>query len=112
MPTNVPSRKANYIVKGVETVVAGRDIQARIFTLAPGDIIPWHSHSEITDYFFVLSGRLIVETRAPDDHHALGPGDRYQVAAGTPHQTANRDASDCRFLIIQGVGKYDWIKEG
>ena len=66
MPTNVQSRKANYVVKGVETVVAGRDIQARIFTLAPGEIIPWHSHSEITDYFFVLSGRLIVETRAPD----------------------------------------------
>ena len=58
MPTNVQSRKANYIVKGVETVVAGRDIQARIFTLAPGEIIPWHSHSEITDCFFVLSGRL------------------------------------------------------
>src|SRR5271154_1256251 len=95
MPTNVQSRAANYIVKGVETVVAGRDIQARIFTLAPGEIIPWHSHSEITDYFFVLSGRLIVETRAPDDHHTLGPGDRHQVTAGTPHQTANRDASDC-----------------
>ena len=112
MPTNAQSRAANYTVKGVETVVAGRDIQARIFTLAPGEIIPWHSHSEITDYFFVLSGRLIVETRAPDDHHTLGPGDRYQVTAGTPHQTANRNASDCRFLIIQGVGRYDWIKEG
>ena len=32
MPTNVQSRKANYVVKGVETVVAARDIQARIFT--------------------------------------------------------------------------------
>ncbi len=49
MPTNVQSKAANYIVKSVETVVAGRDIQARIFTLAPGEIIPWHSHSEITD---------------------------------------------------------------
>jgi hypothetical protein len=28
--------RTNYTVKNVETVAAGKDVQARVFTLAPG----------------------------------------------------------------------------
>jgi mannose-6-phosphate isomerase-like protein (cupin superfamily) len=65
-------------------------------------------HSEIADEFFVLDGQLIVETRTPDDCRFLGVGERYRVDAGHAHQTSNRGAHDCRFLIVQGVGKYDF----
>ena len=64
-------KRTNYTVKNVETVAARKDVQARLFTLAPGEVIPWHSHSEITDHFFVLDGELTVETRAPDDYRTL-----------------------------------------
>jgi quercetin dioxygenase-like cupin family protein len=59
-------KRTDYTVKKVETVAAGKDVQARLFTLSPGEVIPWHSHSEIADHFFVLDGELTVETRAPD----------------------------------------------
>jgi hypothetical protein len=49
-------QETNYTVKNVETIAAGKDVQARLFTLAPGEVIPWHSHSEIADHFFVLEG--------------------------------------------------------
>ena len=101
-------QQTNYTVKNVETVAAGNDVQARLFTLAPGEVIPWHSHSEIADHFFVLEGELTVETRTPDDCRALGIGERYRVNAGHAHQTSNRGTRDCRFLIVQGVGKYDF----
>ncbi|MBV8164047.1 MAG: cupin domain-containing protein [Candidatus Eremiobacteraeota bacterium] len=101
-------QQTNYTVKNVETVAAGKDVQARLFTLAPGEVIPWHSHSEIADHFFVLEGELTVETRTPDDCRALGIGERYRVNAGHAHQTSNRGTRDCRFLIVQGVGKYDF----
>ena len=97
-------KRTNYTVKNVETVAAGKDVQARLFTLAPGEVIPWHSHSEIADHFFVLDGELMVETRAPDDYRTLGIGQRYQINAGHAHQTSNRGTRDCRFLIVQGVG--------
>jgi mannose-6-phosphate isomerase-like protein (cupin superfamily) len=35
--------------------------------LAPGEVIPWHSHSETTDHYFVLSGKLTIERRTPED---------------------------------------------
>jgi quercetin dioxygenase-like cupin family protein len=100
----------NYTVKNVETVAAGKDVQAHLFALAPGEVIPWHSHSEIADHFFVLEGELTVETRAPDDYRALGIGERYQINAGHVHQTSNRGTRDCRFLIVQGVGRYDFLR--
>src|SRR5262245_8441317 len=49
---------SNYQVKSVEPVVVGTDIQVRVFTLADGDVIPWHYHSESTDHYFVLRGQL------------------------------------------------------
>ncbi len=67
MPAKMQPEKPNYTVKNVEIVAAGKDVRARLFTLAPGEVIPWHSHSEIADHFFVLDGELTVETRAPDD---------------------------------------------
>jgi quercetin dioxygenase-like cupin family protein len=103
-------KRPDYTVKNVETVAAGKDVQARVFTLAPGEVIPWHSHSEIADHFFVLDGELTVETRAPDDCRTLGIGERYQINAGHAHQTSNRGTRDCRFLIVQGVGRYDFLR--
>jgi len=97
-----------YKVKRVEPVVKGGDVQVRVFTLAPGEVIPWHSHSEIADHFFVLAGELTVETRAPDRWLTLGVGERHEIAAGNIHQTSNHAATDCRFLLIQGIGKYDF----
>lgn len=103
-------KKADYTVKNIETIAAGKDVRARLYTLAPGEVIPWHSHTEVTDDFFVLGGELTIETRAPDDRRILGVGGRDRVTPGQIHQTSNRGATDCRFLLIQGVGGYDWVK--
>jgi quercetin dioxygenase-like cupin family protein len=109
MSTDAQPTKANYAVKNVETVVAANDVQARIFALAAGEVIPWHFHSETTDHYFVLRGTLTVETRAPGGERALGIGDRYHLTPGNAHAISNRGA-DCSFLLLQGVGRYDWIK--
>ena len=108
MPSNAQPRGPNYSVKNAETVAAGKDLRVRLFTLAPGEVIPWHFHSAIADEFFVLHGELTVETRKPDDCRVLGVGERYRINVGHVHQTSNRGAHDCRFLIVQGVGKYDF----
>lgn len=88
--------------------MAGKDVRVRLFTLAPGEVIPWHSHSEIADEFFVMDGELTVETRGPDNYRTLGVGERCRVDAQHAHQTSNCAAKDCRFLIVQGVGRYDF----
>jgi quercetin dioxygenase-like cupin family protein len=101
---------ADYKVKNVDPVVVGKDVQVRLFTLAQGDVIPWHYHGESTDHYFVLRGTLTIETRDPDERRALAVGERFKILPGTAHRISNDLASDCQFLLVQGVGKYDWHK--
>ena len=110
MHADASTRKSNYNVKKVEAIVVGIDVQARLFTLAPADVIPWHHHSACTDYYFVLRGELRIETRNPDGRHLVRAGGRHQLTPRTIHRISNAQDEDCEFLLIQGVGKPDWIK--
>jgi quercetin dioxygenase-like cupin family protein len=101
---------SDYQVKHVEPIAVGADIQVRVFTLADGDVIPWHYHSESADHYFVLRGQLTIETRSPDHRHRLAVGERHKILPGTAHRISNESASECQFLLVQGVGQYDWQK--
>ena len=109
LPSQSQTQQGSYAVKKVETVVSSPQIRARIFTLAPGEKIPWHHHTEITDHYFVLRGTLVIATRRPDQQCRLGPGDRYQIIPGITHCHSNPEPVDCEFLLLQGTGTYDWI---
>ena len=80
--------------------------------LAPNETIPWHFHSAVTDWYFVLEGALSIETRAPADHRELAIGESYHIAPKTAHLIANRSDSDTCFLLVQGVGAYDFLRVG
>lgn len=69
-----------YTVESIEPIAVGGDVQARLFTLAPGGTIPWHFHSAVTDWYFVLEGVLSIETRAPAEHRELAIGEAYHIA--------------------------------
>ena len=101
-----------YGVKLIEPVAIGSDVQARLFTLAPDETIPWHFHSAVTDWYFVLEGALSIETRAPADRQRLAVGGTYRIPPKTAHLIANRSDTDTRFLLVQGVGPYDFLRVG
>jgi quercetin dioxygenase-like cupin family protein len=103
---------AGYRIKAIEPVMMGRDVQARLFTLAPGEAIPWHFHSTVTDWYFVLQGTLSIETRAPPDRRLLPIGASHQILPKTAHRISNPTAADTRFLLLQGVGAYDFVTVG
>jgi len=103
---------SGYVVKSIEPVAIGKDVETRVFTLALGEKIPWHFHSVTTDWFFVLEGTLSIETRAPANHQTLRIGARYQVPPKTAHLVVNRSDADTRFLLVQGVGTKDFLKVG
>ena len=102
----------HYRVKEVATVAGSADLRVRQFVLAPGEKIPWHYHSEIADRFFCLEGRIGIQTRAPRASVELAPGDDFEVPPKTAHEVTNLGAGDCRFLIVQGVGSYDYVPVG
>lgn len=97
---------SNYRVKSIEPIMTGSDVHARLFTLAPGETIPWHFHRAAADHYFVLEDALTVLTREPEQSQTIG------IMPGAAHLITNRSTADCRFLLLQGAGKYDWVKLG
>ncbi|HEY1798332.1 MAG TPA: cupin domain-containing protein [Stellaceae bacterium] len=101
-----------YELAGHEVVAEGADLRVSVLTLAAGQAVPWHYHSEITDQMVCLDGPMVVETRAPRETRRLEKGDRCQVPPMTAHHVHGVDGGPCRFLIIQGVGVYDFMPVG
>jgi quercetin dioxygenase-like cupin family protein len=106
-----PSR-GNYEVASREIVADGADLRVQVLTLAAGQCVPWHYHSAITDSFVCLEGPMIVETRAPRQHYRLEPGQRCAVSPKTAHYVHGEDGRACKFMVVQGVGIYDFVPVG
>jgi quercetin dioxygenase-like cupin family protein len=100
-----------YKVRSIHVVAQGSDVLVREYVLDPGEAIPWHRHSEVSDFYYGLEGTVVVETRDPAVRHEVGAGQTASVTPSTPHHVSNQAAAPCRFLLIQGVGRYDFIKE-
>ena len=105
-PADQAPRKS---VKNVEMVAKSDTLMARVYTLGPGEAIEWHRHSEVDDWYVGMAGLLRVETKSPDRYDLVQPGAMAHVSAGTAHHVSNLGDGDCRFLLLQGVGKYDFV---
>ncbi len=92
--------KVDWIAKGVDVGVQERRLE-------PGQEIPWHYHTIITDTTYCLEGTVRIEMLGPAQCVLLAVGERHAIPVERPHRiTAHGDAA-CRFLLVQGVGKYD-----
>ena len=104
--------RGNYEIAGREVVAEGADLRVSVLTLAAGQCVPWHYHSEVSDSFVCLEGPMVVETRAPRRSYLLQPGQRCAVPPKTAHYVQGEGGGPCQFLIIQGVGVYDFVPVG
>ena len=99
-----------YKVRDIHVVAKGADVLVREYTLDPGEAIPWHRHSNVSDYYYGLEGLVLIETRDPAARHQVGVGQSTKVTPPTVHHVSNAGKGPCRFLLVQGVGKYDFVK--
>jgi quercetin dioxygenase-like cupin family protein len=101
-----------YKVRDIKIVAKGSDVLVREYILGPGEGIPWHRHSEVSDWYYGLEGTVVVETRDPPARHEVSAGGSATVTCPTFHHVSNQSSEPCRFLLIQGVGQYDFVKAG
>jgi quercetin dioxygenase-like cupin family protein len=71
--------------------------------------VPWHYHTHIQDTFYVLQGRVRLSLRDPKEEVPLAPGETYTVRPGRPHLVVNGGDSSATFLVLQGIGEYDYV---
>jgi quercetin dioxygenase-like cupin family protein len=75
-------------------------------------MVPWHYHNNIQDTFYVLEGTLKLHLREPMEEVTLGPAQTYSVPARRPHLVTNAGDTSATFLVLQGLGEYDFVRLG
>ncbi len=77
--------------------------------IGPRQQVPWHYHSTIQDTFYVLEGRLRLFLRDPKEEIRLEPGETYTVRPRRAHLVTNGGETSAVFLVLQGLGEYDYV---
>jgi quercetin dioxygenase-like cupin family protein len=77
--------------------------------IGPTQRVPWHFHTNIQDTFYVIAGELRIFLRDPKEEVRLGPGETFSVAPKRPHLVTNAGQASATFLVLQGLGEYDYV---
>ena len=77
--------------------------------LSPTQKVPWHFHNNISDTFYVVEGTMRLFLQEPKEEVILKPGESFVAAPGRPHLVTNDGDASLTFLIMQGVGEYDYV---
>ena len=95
-------------MKEIEEIAKTDTLRVRIMSLDPRELADWHYHTEVTDDIFCLTGTILVRTKEPDEENKLTPGRRCRINTGRIHQLENLGEDEAHYLLVQGIGKYDF----
>src|SRR5688572_32897302 len=93
----VRAGKVNWIAKGSDVGVQER-------TLGPGDSIPWHYHTVITDTRYCIEGRVQIEMLGRPERVLLAPGQSHSIPDHRPREYTACVGEPCCFCRERGVG--------
>ena len=71
--------------------------------------VPWHYHNNVQDTFYVLQGSIRIFMQEPKENVTLKPGETYSVPPRRPHLVTNAGEGWATFLVLQGIGEYDFV---
>lgn len=93
-----------------KTIVQTEDVRVRQMFLDVGAEVPWHYHTQVADTIYCLRGEMKVELAEPQETRFLRSGDGCEMAVGRPHRISVVGDEPVSYLLIQGVGQYDFRK--
>jgi mannose-6-phosphate isomerase-like protein (cupin superfamily) len=77
--------------------------------ISPSQKVPWHYHNNIQDIFYVVEGTLRIFLQGPKEEVRLTRGQTYAVPPKRPHLVTNGGETSAVFLVLQGIGEYDFV---
>jgi len=80
--------------------------------LSPTQKVPWHYHNNVADTFYVLEGELRIFLQEPKQDVRLSAGQSFTVPPRRAHLVTNAGATSATFLVLQGIGDYDFVPIG
>ena len=77
--------------------------------ISPTQKVPWHYHNNVQDTFYVVEGTIRVFLQNPKEEVRLARGETYSVPPKRPHLVINGGDKSATFLVLQGIGEYDFV---
>ena len=77
--------------------------------ISPAQRVPWHYHNNVHDTFYVVTGAIRILLQHPEEEVRLTPGQTYSVPPKRPHLVTNAGDTSTVFLVLQGIGEYDFV---
>lgn len=91
-----------------EVIVDTPEVRVAEITLAPHTATPPHEHSEVEEVCYCREGELTCEAEGQEPVILLA-GRKMRFPAGRDHRLSNRAAIPCRFLLVHGVGRFNFV---
>ncbi len=95
-------------MKETEVLAKTDNLRVRIMVLEPREVADWHYHTQVTDDIFCLTGTILIRLQDPTEEVRLSPGQRCQIKTGRVHQLENLVSEEATYLLVQGIGRYDF----
>jgi quercetin dioxygenase-like cupin family protein len=96
-------------IEEVSVLVNSNGVRVVEFSLASGASGPMHSHSNVFEYCYCLEGLLSIDIEGEPSHVTLSLGEKIQIPVGKVHRVAGGGSSSSRFLVVQGIGDFDFV---
>ena len=77
--------------------------------ISPTQKVPWHYHNNVHDTFYVVEGTIRIFLQAPKEEVHLERGQTFSVPPKRPHLVTNAGDRSAVFLVLQGIGEYDFV---
>jgi mannose-6-phosphate isomerase-like protein (cupin superfamily) len=77
--------------------------------ISPTQKVPWHYHNNVADTFYVVEGSIRIFLQQPKEEVRLKRGETYSVPPKRPHLVVNAGDISAVFLVLQGIGEYDFV---
>jgi len=96
-------------VKLLSTLYNTGEVRVAEFSIDPESFGSVHSHTTVNELCICLEGEMLVHQYALPVI-ALAPGQRMNILPGVVHTVENRLTTPCKYMVVQGPGKYDLVR--
>jgi quercetin dioxygenase-like cupin family protein len=104
----IKRNRRGYEMQETEVLVKTDTVRVRVMALTPREVAAWHFHTQVNDDIFCLTGKIVVRMQKPDEEILLSPGQRVRIETGRVHQLENLEETEAAYLLVQGIGLYDF----
>ena len=109
MPKGVNESSGLYVVERRAYHAARPGFRIAELQISPTQKVPWHYHNNVHDTFYVLEGTIRVFLQQPKEEVRLSRGQTFSVPPKRPHLVTNAGDTSAVFLVLQGIGEYDFV---